>query len=167
MAMLREGDVLVVTKLDRLARSMADLMKILEAIKAAGATLRVLAMGLDTGNATSKLILNVLGSVAEFERELMLERQRAGIAKAKAEGVKQRPEFKKMIDEWLQAYDGGRIVCRQAKVSPSHARECDRWDKDRDAVEDRLRAYLVKEGFDVRDVRELGLWPSSPDGPYR
>jgi DNA invertase Pin-like site-specific DNA recombinase len=86
MAMLREGDVLVVTKLDRLARSMADLMKILEAIKAAGATLRVLAMGLDTGNATSKLILNVLGSVAEFERELMLERQRAGIAKAKAEG---------------------------------------------------------------------------------
>jgi DNA invertase Pin-like site-specific DNA recombinase len=86
MAMLREGDVVVVTKLDRLARSMADLMKILEAIKAAGATLRVLAMGLDTGNATSKLILNVLGSVAEFERELMLERQRAGIAKAKAEG---------------------------------------------------------------------------------
>lgn len=86
MATLRHRDVVIVTKLDRLARSMADLMKIIEAIKAAGASLRVLAIGLDTGNATGKLMLNVLGSVAEFERELMLERQRAGIAKAKAEG---------------------------------------------------------------------------------
>jgi hypothetical protein len=91
---------------------------------------------------------------------------RRAAAKGKAESVKQRPEFKKMIDEWLQAYDGGRIVCRQAKASPSHARECERWNKDLGDVEDRLRAYLVKEGFDVRDVRELGLWPSSPDGPY-
>jgi DNA invertase Pin-like site-specific DNA recombinase len=86
MAALRQGDVVIVTKLDRLARSMGDLMGIIDGIKAAGASLRVLAMGLDTSTATSKLILNVLGSVAEFERELMLERQRAGIAKAKAEG---------------------------------------------------------------------------------
>ena len=62
---------------------MADLMKIIEGITKAGASLRVLAMGLDTSTATSKLILNVLGSVAEFERGLMLERQRAGIARAK------------------------------------------------------------------------------------
>ena len=86
MAALRNGDVVIVTKLDRLARSMADLMGIIDGIKTAGASLRVLAMGLDTSTATSKLILNVLGSVAEFERELMLERQRAGIAKAKVEG---------------------------------------------------------------------------------
>jgi DNA invertase Pin-like site-specific DNA recombinase len=86
IASLRKGDIVVVTKLDRLARSMADLMKIIEAIKAAGASLRVLAMGLDTSTATGKLMLNVLGSVAEFERELMLERQRAGIARAKADG---------------------------------------------------------------------------------
>jgi DNA invertase Pin-like site-specific DNA recombinase len=86
MATLRHRDVVIVTKLDRLARSMADLMKIIEATKAAGASLRVLAIGLDTSNATGKLILNVMGSIAEFERELMLERQRAGIAKAKAEG---------------------------------------------------------------------------------
>lgn len=86
MAALRQGDVVIVTKLDRLARSMGDLMGIIDGIKAGGASLRVLAMGLDTSTATSKLILNVLGSVAEFERELMLERQRAGIAKAKAEG---------------------------------------------------------------------------------
>ncbi len=86
MAALRSGDVVIVTKLDRLARSMADLMKTVEGITKAGASLRVLAMGLDTSTATSKLILNVLGSVAEFERELMLERQRAGIARAKTEG---------------------------------------------------------------------------------
>ena len=86
LAALRNGDVVIVTKLDRLARSMGDLLMIIDEIKAAGASLRVLAMGLDTSTATSKLILNVLGSVAEFERELMLERQRAGIAKAKANG---------------------------------------------------------------------------------
>jgi DNA invertase Pin-like site-specific DNA recombinase len=86
MSMLRAGDVLVVTKLDRLARSMLDLMQIIGRVKAAGASLRVLAMGLDTSNATGKLMLNVLGSVAEFERELMLERQRVGIAKARVEG---------------------------------------------------------------------------------
>ncbi len=86
MAMLREGDVLIVTKLDRLARSMADLMDIIKRIKEAGASLRVLALGLDTSTATGELMLNVLGSVAQFERSLMLERQRVGIAKAKAEG---------------------------------------------------------------------------------
>ena len=86
MASLRKGDVVIVTKLDRLARSMSDLMKTIEAVKAVGAALKVRSLGLDTSTATGKLMLNVLGSVAEFERELMLERQRAGIAKAKAEG---------------------------------------------------------------------------------
>jgi DNA invertase Pin-like site-specific DNA recombinase len=83
---LREGDVFVVTKLDRLARSMGDLLKIVARIKAKSAELRILAMNMDTTTATGKLMLNVLGSVAEFEREMMLERQREGIAKAKAEG---------------------------------------------------------------------------------
>ncbi|TIL70344.1 MAG: recombinase family protein [Mesorhizobium sp.] len=83
---VREGDVLVVTKLDRLARSVADLVSITAALKAKGAGLRILAMNLDTATPTGKLMLNLLGSIAEFERELMLERQREGIAKAKAEG---------------------------------------------------------------------------------
>ncbi|MDX2485264.1 MAG: recombinase family protein [Pseudodonghicola sp.] len=83
---LREGDVLVVTKLDRLARSMPHLMEIVRDIQAKGASLRILASNIDTGSATGKLILNLLGSVAEFEREIMLERQREGIAKAKAAG---------------------------------------------------------------------------------
>lgn len=83
---LRDGDSLVVTKLDRLARSMRDLIAIKDRIEAKGAGLRILAMNLDTTTATGKLMLNVLGSVAEFEREIMLERQREGVAKAKAEG---------------------------------------------------------------------------------
>lgn len=86
LSFIREGDVLVVTKLDRLARSIADLVRILETVQQRNASLRVLAMGLDTSNATGRLMLNVIGAVAQFEREMMLERQREGIAKAKAAG---------------------------------------------------------------------------------
>ena len=78
--------MLVVTKLDRLARSMRDLLDIVARIEGKGASLLILAMSLDTSTATGKLMLNVLGSVAEFERSMMLERQREGIAKAKASG---------------------------------------------------------------------------------
>lgn len=82
----REGDALVVTKLDRLARSVTHMGQIIDELKAKGVSLSILNLGLDTGTATGKLILNVMGSVAEFEREIMLERQREGIAKAKAAG---------------------------------------------------------------------------------
>ncbi|WP_170481319.1 recombinase family protein [Ruegeria arenilitoris] len=82
----REGDTLVVTKLDRLARSVRHLGEIVEGLEAKRVGLRVLDLGLDTSNATGKLMLNVLGSVAQFEREIMLERQREGIVKAKSMG---------------------------------------------------------------------------------
>ena len=83
---VREGDVFVVTKLDRLARSVADLLAIQRTIDGKGASLRILGLNLDTTTPTGKLLLHLLGSIAQFERELMLERQREGIAKAKAEG---------------------------------------------------------------------------------
>ena len=86
LAYLREGDTLVVSRLDRLARSVRNLMEIVDAISAKGAGLRILDMGLDTSGPTGRLMLGVLGSVAQFEREIMLERQREGIAKAKSEG---------------------------------------------------------------------------------
>ncbi len=82
----READVLVVTKLDRLARSVRHLGEIVDELEAKSVGLRIVDLGLDTSNATGKLMLNVLGSVAQFEREMMLERQREGIAKAKALG---------------------------------------------------------------------------------
>ena len=86
---LRSGDKLVVTKLDRLARSVRHLGEIIDTVNEADAALVILDMGgtaIDTSNATGKLILNVMSSVSQFEREMMLERQREGIAKAKAEG---------------------------------------------------------------------------------
>lgn len=83
---IREGDSLVVCKLDRLARSTRHLGEIVGALKAKGANLEILNLGIDTSTPTGKLILNLLGSVAEFERAMMLERQREGIAKAKSEG---------------------------------------------------------------------------------
>ena len=83
---LRDGDALVVTKLDRLARSMRDLLDIVDRVKAKGAALRILNMNLDTSTAIGELMLNVLGAVAAFERSMMIERQREGIAKAKTEG---------------------------------------------------------------------------------
>jgi DNA invertase Pin-like site-specific DNA recombinase len=86
---VRDGDTLVVTKPDRLARSVSDLLAIVARLEAKGVALRVLSMGggeVDTHTPTGKLMLTVLGGVAEFERNLMLERQREGIAKAKAEG---------------------------------------------------------------------------------
>jgi DNA invertase Pin-like site-specific DNA recombinase len=83
---LREGDVLIATKLDRLARSMRHLIQIVDQIKEKKASLRILGMSLDTETATGRMMLQVLGAVAEHERSLMLERQREGIAKAKAEG---------------------------------------------------------------------------------
>lgn len=83
---LRDGDVFVVTKLDRLARSVADLVEIMKIIDGKDASLRILGLNIDTKTPTGKLMLNLLGSIAEFERSLMLERQREGIAKAKADG---------------------------------------------------------------------------------
>lgn len=83
---VHENDVFVVTKLDRLARSISDLLAIQKVIEGKGASLRVLSLSLDTTTPTGKLMVNLLGSIAQFERELMLERQREGIAKAKAEG---------------------------------------------------------------------------------
>jgi len=85
----RDGDTLVVTKLDRLARSVADLLAIIKRLDDKGVALRILDFGgsaIDTKGPTGKLLLTLVGAIGEFERELMLERQRAGIAAAKAQG---------------------------------------------------------------------------------
>ncbi|MGE5302739.1 MAG: recombinase family protein [Alphaproteobacteria bacterium] len=82
----REGDALLVTKLDRLARSVSHLVQIGERLEAKGVSLKVLEQQIDTSTPTGRLMFNMLGAIAQFERELMLERQREGVAKAKAEG---------------------------------------------------------------------------------
>jgi DNA invertase Pin-like site-specific DNA recombinase len=82
----REGDVLTCTKLDRLARSVADLVKIEERLKAKRASLHIMDPAMDTGTPAGRLVFNVIASIAQFEREIMLTRQREGIVKAKGEG---------------------------------------------------------------------------------
>ena len=84
---LRKGDVLVVTRLDRLARSLPDLFGIIRKIIDAGASFTCLQQGgVDTTTATGKLMVGILGAVAEFENDLRAERQADGIAKAKQAG---------------------------------------------------------------------------------
>lgn len=86
---LRGGDTLVVLKLDRLARSTLDLLRIVSQLDSAGVSLRVLDLGgtdVDTKSPTGRMVLVMLGAIAELERGIMLERQRAGIAAAKAQG---------------------------------------------------------------------------------
>jgi DNA invertase Pin-like site-specific DNA recombinase len=86
---VREGDQFACTKIDRLARSVADLLAIVGRLEAKKVGLRVLSISgnqpLDTSTSTGRLMLSVIGAVGQAEREAMLERQRRGIAKAKAE----------------------------------------------------------------------------------
>lgn len=106
---VREGDTLVVTRLDRLARSVPHLLEILAALSKKGAALRILAMGIDTATPTGKLMLTVLGGIAEFEREIMLERQREGIAKAKADGKYKgrKPTARARTKEVMELHEAG------------------------------------------------------------
>src|SRR6201988_3236027 len=84
---IRKGDALVVTRIDRLARSIGDLQDIVRALKAKGATLRATEQPIEPSTAAGKAFLDMLGVFAEFETNLRRERQMEGIAKAKTQGV--------------------------------------------------------------------------------
>src|SRR5882672_5084134 len=86
---LRSGDVLMVTRIDRLARSIGDLQDIVRTVKARGASLKATEQPIDTSTAAGKCFLDMLGVFAEFETNLRRERQLEGIARAKVEGVYQ------------------------------------------------------------------------------
>jgi DNA invertase Pin-like site-specific DNA recombinase len=83
---LREGDVVVVWKLDRLSRSLKDLLHIMEKIEIAGAGFRSLTEAIDTTTAAGRMMMQMVGSFAEFERAMIRERTSAGLAQARAEG---------------------------------------------------------------------------------
>ncbi|MBS1098657.1 recombinase family protein [Gluconobacter sphaericus] len=114
---LRPDDVLYVTRPDRLARNTQHLLEIIELLEQKGCSLVILSMGgsqLDTRNATSKLMLTMLGAIAEFERALMKERQQEGIAKAKEQGkyrgrkptaMAQSQDIKKMKSDGISVTD--------------------------------------------------------------
>ena len=106
---LREGDVIVVAKYDRLARSLRDLLEIVETIQARGAGFRSLAEDIDTTTSAGRLIFHVFASIAQFERERISERTREGLDAAKRRGriggrppaltVVQKREVRRMRDE--------------------------------------------------------------------
>jgi DNA invertase Pin-like site-specific DNA recombinase len=85
--MVREGDVLVVTKLDRIARSMQDLLAIAKRLQKKGAELKVLDQFIDTTTSEGRLMFNIIGSFAEFEHDIRKARQMDGIRKARDNGV--------------------------------------------------------------------------------
>ena len=83
---LREGDTVIICKLDRIARSTKHLLEIVEALEAQKVSFKVLNINLDTSTPTGKLMLSMLAAIGQFEREMMLERQREGIELAKQAG---------------------------------------------------------------------------------
>lgn len=87
LRIIEPGDVLVVTRIDRLARSMRDFANIIHDLKTRGIALRVTEQCIDTSGAAGALMMNMLAAFAEFETQLRAERQREGIAKAKARGA--------------------------------------------------------------------------------
>jgi DNA invertase Pin-like site-specific DNA recombinase len=116
----RDGDTLVVTKLDRLARSARHLSDLVDQLEAKGVTLRILNFGgdaVDTGGATGRLMLNMFAAMAQFEREMMLERQREGIAKAKADGKYKgrKPTARLKADDAVRMFRSGKRVSHIAK----------------------------------------------------
>jgi DNA invertase Pin-like site-specific DNA recombinase len=121
---VRGGDKLVITKVDRLARSTTGLWEIvkrLESVDDGGAGLRVLNLGgetVDTKSATGKLILTIFAGFAQFEREIMLERQREGIAKAKAEKkyLGRRPSARLKADKAVTLFRAGQTVTEIAAL---------------------------------------------------
>ncbi len=84
---IREGDTLVVTKLDRLARSTVDLCHIAKTLETKRVELEVIDQNIDTSTSTGRLLFNMLGAIAQFETEIRAERQSDGIQKAKSKGV--------------------------------------------------------------------------------
>jgi DNA invertase Pin-like site-specific DNA recombinase len=116
---LRPGDTLVVWKLDRLSRSLKDLLALMEKIEQAGAAFRSLTEAVDTTGAAGRMLVQMLGAFAEFERAMVRERTRSGLDAARARGrvggrspkltVAQRTEALRMLAEGRSAADVARV----------------------------------------------------------
>lgn len=115
-----EGDTLCVWKLDRLGRSMLDLLHQMQALEARGVKFKSLTEGIDTSTSMGRLLLHVLGALAEFERGLIKERTMAGIATARAEGKVWGPKRKfdeKAVDEMFASGIGHGEITKRLKMS--------------------------------------------------
>lgn len=122
---IRDGDQLVITKLDRLARSTYHLTQIAKRLELKHVELIVLDQNIDTSTATGRLLFNVLASIAEFENEIRRERQQEGLKQAKERGV-QLGAKKKLsdiqVELMLKQHTQGvpvRSICHSYNISPA------------------------------------------------
>jgi DNA invertase Pin-like site-specific DNA recombinase len=106
---VREGDTVKVTKLCRLARNTRHLLEVVELLDSKSVSLQVINLGIDTASPTGRLMITLIGAIATFERELLLERQAEGIAIAKLKGVYKgrRPTAKAKKEEIIALIDRG------------------------------------------------------------
>ena len=145
LGQLREGDVLVVWKLDRLSRSLKDLLRIMEQVHEAGAGFRSVTEAVDTTTSAGRMVMQMLGSFAEFERSMVRERTRAGLAAARDRGVKLGRPSKLSLhqqQEVLRAVrDGSKTAADAARLFGLH------------------RSNITR----LLDRSELGLRESVPD----
>jgi DNA invertase Pin-like site-specific DNA recombinase len=113
---LRSGDTLVITKLDRLGRSVKNLKALADQLEAAGVALRVLTQGIDTSTPGGRLFFHLLAAMAEFEHDLIVERTHEGLAAARARGrAGGRPAkmTKTRIAQARAMYDAGELTVQQ------------------------------------------------------
>jgi len=119
MRQLREGDTLVVWKLDRVARSINNLLEIMKDLEDRGIKFRSITEGVETETPTGKMILVVMGALAQFERDLIVERTRAGVKAAQERGVQFGAKHKLMPSEmpkvWKAVNEQGKTMKSQAE----------------------------------------------------
>lgn len=123
LAYMHPDDTLVVTRLDRLGRSLAETVSTIAELAERGINVKVLEPALDTSKPTDKVVINVMASLAEWERDLLVQRTREGVAHARAQGrvagpkPKLNPEQKKQINQMFQSGESVSALARSFKVS--------------------------------------------------
>ena len=142
---MRTGDVLVVWKLDRLSRSLKDLLLILERIKGAGADFQSLTEAIDTATPAGRMMMQIVGSFAEFERAMLRERTRTGLEAARLEG---------------------RVGGRRPKLSPQQQKEViDLVQSGRKTGADAARLFRVHPSTVTRLLAKAGQEEQKPHSP--
>ena len=125
MEFVRQGDTIVVESISRFARNTRDLLELVERLTAKGVEFVSKKESIDTSSPTCKFMLTVFGAVAELERAYILERQREGIAIAKAKGVykgrppKELPDFDRIVTLWQVGEITAVEAARRLKINPS------------------------------------------------
>jgi len=142
MQHLREGDTLVVWKLDRIARSVNNLLEIMNDLEENGIKFRSITEGVETETPTGKLILVVMGALAQFERDLIVERTRAGVVAARERGVKFGADYKLMPEDMPDVWIA---VNRKGKTRKSVAKK---YEVTEQTISRRLKEFEASDGFD-------------------